>query len=70
MMARTVSAIALHGYYFMSLDSGRRLTRNHWNELPMPTEVINRVHILARRCGANRGLLFADRGCRRPVIMH
>lgn len=68
MTARTTAAIALGptgnaqgGYYFMSLDTGRRLNRNHWTELPAPAEVIDRVHVLARRSNANRGLVFADR---------
>ncbi len=68
MQARTTGAIALRptgnsqgGYYFMSLSSGRRLNRSHWTELPMPQEVIDRVHILARRSNAPRDLTFAWR---------
>lgn len=68
MITRTTGAIALRptgnfqgGHYFMSLDSGRRLNRNHWTELPVPKEVIDRVHALARISHANRGLIFADR---------
>ncbi len=67
MASRTTGAIALRplgneqgGYYFYSLSSGRVLTRNHWTVLPMPNEVIDRVHVLARRSAAN-GLGFADR---------
>ena len=65
MASRTTGAIALRptgneqgGYYFMSLTTGRRLTRNRWTELPMPQDVIDRVHTLARRSRANRDLLF------------
>ena len=68
MATRTTGAIALRptgnahgGYYFLSLTTGRRLNRNSWTALPMPAEVIERVHTLARRSGASRGLTFADR---------
>jgi hypothetical protein len=67
MATRTTSAIALRPtgneqgrYYFLSLTTGRRLNRNRWTALPMPVDVINRVHTLARRSGASRGLTFAD----------
>jgi hypothetical protein len=65
MKSRTTGAIALRpmgneqgGYYFMSLSSGRRLKRTHWTPLPMPKEVIDRVHLLARRSKATRDLAF------------
>lgn len=45
----------------MSLSTGRRLNCYSWTILPMPQEVIDRVHVLARRQHANRGLLFLDR---------
>jgi hypothetical protein len=68
MTSRTTGAIALRptgntqgGYYFMSLTSGRRLSRNHWTSLPIPQDVIDRVHVLARRSNANRDLSFAWR---------
>jgi hypothetical protein len=68
MQTRTTGAIALRptgnaqgGHYFYSLATGRRLNRNHWTELPMPKEVIDRVHTFARRSNANRNLLFAWR---------
>jgi hypothetical protein len=67
MQARTVGALALRltgnqqgGYYFYSLMSGQRLHRTHWTELPMPGEVKDRVHALARRANARRGLTFTD----------
>jgi Reverse transcriptase (RNA-dependent DNA polymerase)/Zinc knuckle len=66
MSTRTVGAIALRptgndqgGYYFYSLASGRVLNRNHWTELPMPSDVIDRIHIMARR--NPRGVKFSDR---------
>jgi hypothetical protein len=49
------------GYYFFSLSTGRRLGRNCWTALPMPQDVIDRVHTLARRSNANRDLTFAWR---------
>ena len=55
MHARTTGAIALGltgnnqgGYYFMSLTTGRRLSRQQWNELPMPDGVVQRVENMAR----------------------
>jgi hypothetical protein len=68
MATRTTGAIALRptgktqgGYYFYSLGTSRRLNRNRWTQLPMPAEVIDRVHALARRSNASNGLSFADR---------
>jgi hypothetical protein len=45
----------------MSLESGRKLNWNHWTELPMPKDVIDRVHVLARRSKASKSLLLPDR---------
>ena len=66
MATRTTGAIALRptgntqgGYYLYSLSTGKVLNRNHWTALPMPNEVIDRVHVLARRAAAD--LTFADR---------
>jgi hypothetical protein len=68
MATRTTGAIALRptgheqgGYYFLSLTTGRQLNRNRWTALPMPADIIDRVHTLARRSNAPRGLTFADR---------
>jgi len=51
---RTVGAIALHpsnnlqgGWYFMSLDTGRRIHRRQWTKLPVSSDVIKRVDELA-----------------------
>jgi hypothetical protein len=67
MTSRTIGALALRptgnqqgGYYFYSLLSGKRLHRTHWTNLPMPAEVRDRVHALARRAHAHRGLKFTD----------
>jgi hypothetical protein len=66
--ARTVGALglrptgnALGSNYFISLKSGLLLNRTYPTKLPMPDEVIDRVHALARRQRAQLGLLFGDR---------
>ena len=68
MAARTIGAIALRptgntqgGYFFFSLTTGRVLNRGRWTSLPMPNEVIDRVHRMARQEHGNIGLLFEDR---------
>jgi hypothetical protein len=68
MTLRTIGALALHPtsnaqgtWYFMSLSMGRVLKRNHAMNLPMPHEIIDSVHRMARRQKANPGLVFADR---------
>jgi hypothetical protein len=68
MRKRTIGAIALRpngnsqgGYYFMSLSTGRRIDRQTWTELPMPSDVIDRVHTFARRDKAATGLTFGWR---------
>eukprot|EP00980_Cylindrotheca_fusiformis_P014198 scaffold3734_cov176-Cylindrotheca_fusiformis.AAC.1 len=51
---RTTTAIALTAtgnlsgsYYFLSLQTGRRIKRSRWTEKPITEEVIQRVHTLA-----------------------
>jgi hypothetical protein len=68
MATRTIGAITVRpmgneqrGYYFMSLSTGKWLKRYQWTELPMPKEVIVRVHALARCSKANRNLKCAWR---------
>jgi hypothetical protein len=53
--ARTTGAIALTptgnaqgGYYFLSLTTGRKLSRQQWDELPMPDGVIAAVERIAK----------------------
>jgi hypothetical protein len=55
MTPRTIGALALWPtgnaqgtWYFMSLSTGRVLKRNHATQLPMPHEVIDAVHRMAR----------------------
>jgi hypothetical protein len=68
MTPRTIGALALWPtgnvqgtWYFMSLSTGRVLKQNHATQLPMPHEVIDTVHRMARRQKANPRLVFADR---------
>ena len=68
MASRTTGALAMRptgndqgGYYFFSLNTGRIINRKRWTALPMPNEVIDRVHALARRSGIGCGLVFGDR---------
>ena len=68
MESRTTGAIALRptgnlqgGMYFMSLSTGKRLNRYNWTCLPMPAEVIDRVHALARRNPAGGAVEFGWR---------
>ena len=56
--ARTTGAIALNptgneqgAYYFMSLNTGERLNRRKWTELPMGNDVIAAVEARALREG-------------------
>ena len=58
---RSVKAIALypsgnaqHTWYFMSLNTGKRLHRRNWTPLPMGEEIITRVHALVEKKGRSR----------------
>jgi hypothetical protein len=60
MQACRTGAVALRptgneqgGFYFMSQTTGKQLNRNHWHELPMPQDVVDCVHDLARRSYAS-----------------
>jgi hypothetical protein len=68
MAPRTIGALAMRptgnaqgNYYFFSLSTGRIINRMHATKLPMPDDVIDRVHALARRQKANPGLVFLNR---------
>jgi hypothetical protein len=68
MAPRTIGALATRptgnaqgSYYFFSLSTGRIVNRTHATPLPMPEDVIDRVHAIARRQKSNPGLIFADR---------
>lgn len=67
MSTRTIGAIALRptgnvqgGHYFFSLQTGRRIVRNRWTEVPMPSDVIERVNTMAENPTMNN-LVFGDR---------
>jgi len=66
MSQRTLGAIATRpsndagSYYFISLQTGRRINRRSWTPLPMPEAVINQVHRLARRAKASKQLTFTN----------
>ena len=67
MNPRTIGAIALRpvgngqgSFYFMSITTGRVLNRLHAMALPMPDEVIDKIHRMARQQKTNPGLVFAD----------
>ena len=49
------------GYFFLSLPTGRVLNRGRWTSLPMPNEVIDQIHRMARQEHSNNGLIFEDR---------
>jgi hypothetical protein len=64
----TIGALAMRptgnaqgNYYFFSLSTGRIINRMHATKLPMPDDVIKRLHGIARRQKANPGLVFLDR---------
>ena len=55
MKARSVPCIALNrsnnagGFYFMSLDTGKRHNSNQWEELPVTEEIISKVENLTNQ---------------------
>ena len=53
MAPRTTGAIALNAvgnskgdFYFLNLETGKRVSRHQWTVLPMPLSVIQQVHFL------------------------
>ena len=68
MNPRTVGALALRpvgngqgSFHFLSVTTGRVLNRLRATALPMPDEVIDKIHRMARQQKNNPGLIFADR---------
>ena len=53
MTSRSVPAIALQesndfgGFYFMSLETGKRIHSNKWSQLPIREDVVEKVQHLA-----------------------
>ena len=66
MKSRTLGAIATRpsndagSYYFISLQTGRRINRRSWTSLPMPEAVVSQVHRLARRAKAAKNITFTN----------
>ena len=68
MNPRTVGALALRpvgngqgSFYFLSISMGRVLNRLHATALPMPDDIIEKIHRMARHQKSNPGLIFANR---------
>ena len=68
MAPRTIGALALRptgnaqgSYQFFSLSTRRILTQNRATTLPMPDDVIEQVHRIARRQKAHAGMVFENR---------
>ena len=68
MNPRTVSALALQpvgngqgSFYFLSVSTGRVLNRLHATALPMPDDIIDKIHRMAQQQKNKPGLIFADR---------
>ena len=69
MNARTTGGICMGptagssngSHKFMSLASGKSVTRTRWSAMPMPSEVIKRVNFMGKTQGMPRTLTFADR---------
>ena len=68
MNPRTVGAIALRpvgngqgSFYFLSVTIGRVLNWLHATALPMPDDVIDKLHRMTRQQKSNPGLVFANR---------
>ena len=66
LMPCTTGAISLHptgnsqgSHYFLNLNSGRRIVRNHWTTLPMPAKVVHNVHQLEAIC-KKTSILFSQ----------
>ena len=69
-VARTTGAIALGpsgnlqgGYHFMSLKTDMKLSRRHWTELPVTTEVISTVEKLEEKEKEEKESAPKDRVC-------
>ena len=67
MNPRTFGALALQpvrngqgSFYFFSVSTGRVLHRLHATPLPMPDEIIDKIHRMAWQQKNNPGLVFAD----------
>jgi hypothetical protein len=64
---RTQAAICLGptanfqgSYKFLSLQTGKRITRKQFKELPMPASVIKRVEAMALKEKQEKTITFSD----------
>jgi len=48
-------------HYFLSLNTGKRILRNNWMELPMPNDVVDAVHRQAAASKQAGGITFTDK---------
>ena len=66
MQPRTIGAIATRpsndagSYHFVSLSTGRVINRRNWTSVPMPADVVDQVHRLARRAKSRKTLTFTN----------
>ena len=72
MNPRTVGALTLPpvgngqgSFYFLSISTGRVLNRLHATALPMPDDIIEKIHRMAQQQKNNPGLIFADQNLHR-----
>ena len=68
MQSRTLGAITLGPdisargvYYFMNLNTGKKIHRRNWTPVPMPNEVITRVEQLRRKDGQPKLMVNTDK---------
>jgi len=48
-------------HYFLNINSGRWVARNHWTALPMPNEVKQTIHRLTGANKKHKGIVFTDK---------
>ena len=65
---RTTGSISLFpyesiqvSYYFYNLNTGKKIHRRQWIELPMTRDVIVRVETMGRKDGQTEMVRFGDR---------
>jgi len=49
------------GHDFLRLHRGKRILRNHWTVLPMPNNVVNKIHRLAAASKQDGGITFTNK---------
>lgn len=51
-------------YKFLSINTGKKISRRSFTEVPMPSEIISHIHSIAEKDKQTEGLVFADRNLR------